>query len=146
MKADTKLIDYLKDPSIKRKAKSDGFKAVGTKLNFNASTTNLLQLLAENGRLDMLNQVINSFKQIMAANRGEVVCQVTTAKALDPESKAKLESTLKMFLSKGQTILLTANVDPAIIGGMIVSIGDRYVDMSIASKVKKYADIIKTSV
>lgn len=146
MKSDKKLIDYLKDPSIKRKVKSDGFKAVGTKLNFNASTTNLLQLLAENGRLGMLNQIINTFKQIMAANRGEVVCEVTTAKALDAESKAKLESTLKLFLKKGQTILLTAKVDPALIGGMIVSIGDKYVDMSIASKIKKYSDIIKTSV
>lgn len=145
MKSDAKLADYMKDPSIKRSVKSEGFKAVGSKLGFNAATSNLLQLLAENGRLGMLNQIINAFKQIMAANRGEVVCEVTTAKPLDPDSKAKLESTLKLFMQKGQTILLTTKVDSTIIGGMVVSIGDKYVDMSIASKVKKYSDIIRTA-
>ena len=36
-------------------------------------------------------------------------------------------------------------VDPAIIGGMVVSIGDKYADMSIATKMKKYTDIIKAA-
>jgi F-type H+-transporting ATPase subunit O len=41
---------------------------------------------------------------------------------------------------------LTAKVDSSIIGGMIISIGDKYVDMSVASKVKKYTDIISAAV
>ena len=36
-------------------------------------------------------------------------------------------------------------VDPAIIGGMVVSIGDKYADMSIATKMKKYTDLIKAA-
>ncbi|CAD6227799.1 GSCOCG00006258001-RA-CDS [Cotesia congregata] len=145
LKTDTKLVDFVKDPSIKRKLKADAFKAISTKINLNPATANLLALLAENGRLGLLNQVINAFKLIMAANRGEVVCEVTTSKPLDAESKTKLESALKLFLTKGQTLLLTTKVDPSIIGGMVVSIGDKYVDMSIASKVKKYSDIISTA-
>lgn len=49
-------------------------------------------------------------------------------------------------MKSGQAILLTTKVDPSIIGGMIVSIGDRYVDMSVASKIKKYSEIISTPV
>lgn len=109
----------------------------------NPATANLMTLLAENGRLGKINQVINLYKLIMAANRGEIVCEVITAKPLDADTKSKLESALKGFLKKGQTILLTTKVDPSIIGGMIVSVGDKYVDMSIASKVKKYTDIIQ---
>ncbi|KAH0545767.1 ATP synthase subunit O, mitochondrial [Cotesia glomerata] len=145
LKTDTKLVDFVKDPSVKRKLKADAFKAISTKINLNPATANLLALLAENGRLGLLNQVINAFKLIMAANRGEVVCEVITSKPLDAESKTKLESALKLFLTKGQTLLLTTKVDPSIIGGMVVSIGDKYVDMSIASKVKKYSDIISTA-
>lgn len=78
----------------------------------------------------------------MAANRGEVVCEVITANPLDADTKAKLESTLKRLLKKGQTILLTTKVDPSIIGGMIVSVGDKYIDMSVASKIKMYTDLI----
>lgn len=145
LKTDTKLVDFVKDPSIKRKLKADAFKLIGTKLNLSPASGNLLALMAENGRLGLLNQVINAFKLIMAANRGEVVCEVTTSKPLDAEHKAKLEAALKLFLTKGQTLLLTTKVDPAILGGMVVSIGDKYVDMSIASKVKKYSDIITTA-
>jgi len=61
---------------------------------------------------------------------------------LDDALKTELEASLKSFLKQGEKLLLTTKVDPAIIGGMIVSVGDKYVDMSIASKVKKYSDII----
>ncbi|XP_012286904.1 ATP synthase subunit O, mitochondrial [Orussus abietinus] len=146
LKTDAKLIEFVKDPSIKRSIKAEAIKAISNKINFNAATSNLLSLLAENGRLQKLNQVINSFKIIMAAERGEVVCEVITSKPLDADTKGKLDQVLKQFLTKGQSIQLTTKVDPAIIGGMIVSIGDKYVDMSISSKIKKYSDIITSTV
>ncbi|XP_029177168.1 ATP synthase subunit O, mitochondrial [Nylanderia fulva] len=145
LKTDIKLRDFVKDPSIKRKDKAEAFKAIGSKVNLNPATANLLTILAENGRLTKVNQIINLYKLIMAANRGEVVCEVVTAKPLDADTKSKLESALKGFLKKGQTILLTAKVDPSIIGGMVVSIGDKYVDMSVASKIKKYTDLIQAT-
>ncbi|XP_043485119.1 ATP synthase subunit O, mitochondrial [Leptopilina heterotoma] len=146
MKTDKKFVEFVKDPSIKRKVKAEAFNLIGTSVKLNQATTNMLCLLAENGRLGKLNQVVNAFKTIMAANRGEVVCEVITAKPLDADMKAKLESTLKMFLSKGQTILLNTKVDPALIGGMVVSIDDRYVDMSVSSKIKKYSDLLTSAV
>lgn len=60
--------------------------------------------------------------------------------------KTELEAALKSFLKQGQKLLLTVKVDPAIIGGLVVSIGDKYVDMSIASKIKKYSDVITAAV
>lgn len=60
------------------------------------NTSNLLCLLAENGRLGKLDAIINAFKTIMAAHRGEVTCEVITAKALDPSQKQNLEAALKV--------------------------------------------------
>jgi len=37
-------------------------------------------------------------------------------------------------------------VDPSILGGMIVSIGDKYVDMSTAAKIKRYSNLIESAV
>ncbi|KAL6265331.1 hypothetical protein P5V15_002132 [Pogonomyrmex californicus] len=145
LKKDAALVDFIKNPSIKRKDKVEAFKAIGSKANLNPTTENLLTLLAENGRLSKINVIINLYKQLMAANRGEVVCEVITAIPLDAELKTKLESTLKRLLQKGQTILLTTKVDPSIIGGMIVSVGDKYVDMSVASKIKMYTDLIQAA-
>ncbi len=58
----------------------------------------LLALLAENGRLNILGQVINSFNQIMTAHRGEVTCTVTTAKPLDKSMAKDLTTALQGFL------------------------------------------------
>lgn len=73
MKTDAKLRDFIRDPTYKRKIKSDALKFVGTELSMQPATTNLLQVLAENGRLNKLDNVIGAFRMIMAAHRGEVV-------------------------------------------------------------------------
>lgn len=71
---------------------------------------------------------------------------VTTAKPLDASQGKALEAALAKFSTKGQTMRIDAKVDPTIIGGMIVSIGDKYVDMSTASKIKMYSKIIEETV
>lgn len=53
--------------------------------------------MAENGRLGKLEAVINAFKMMMAAHRGEVTCEVVTAKPLDPAQKQNLEAALKVY-------------------------------------------------
>uniref|UniRef100_A0A8D9EQ75 ATP synthase subunit O, mitochondrial n=1 Tax=Cacopsylla melanoneura TaxID=428564 RepID=A0A8D9EQ75_9HEMI len=47
---------------------------------------------------------------------------------------------------KGENILLTTKVNPALIGGMIVSIAAKYVDMSVARKIKKYPILTRAEV
>jgi len=58
----------------------------------------------------------------------------------------ELEAALKGFVKSGQSLLITTSVDPSIVGGLIVSIGDKYCDMSTATKIKKYTEIIKAAV
>ncbi|CAK9804585.1 ATP synthase subunit O, mitochondrial [Anthophora quadrimaculata] len=145
MKQDAKLSEFVKNPSIKRKHKAEALKTIAAKINLNKETTNLLTLLAENGRLTSVNNIITTFKVIMNASRGEIPCEVVTAKPLDADMKSKVEGALKKFLDKGQSIVLTTKTDPSIIGGMIVSVGDKYVDLSVASKIKKYTEIISSS-
>jgi len=142
LKTDRKLREFIDNPTLNRQLKVEGLKQVATKFPLSSQSSNLLVLLAENGRLKNLDGIISVFETLMAAHRGEVPCEVITAKPLDDALRTELETALKSFLKQGEKLLLTAKVDPAIIGGMVVSIGDKYVDMSIASKVKKYTDII----
>ncbi|XP_059475034.1 ATP synthase subunit O, mitochondrial [Neocloeon triangulifer] len=146
MKADARLREFIKTPIIQRGAKKEALTKIGAALKLSSLSTNLMTLMAENGRLKSLGSVIGLFKTLMAAHRGEVACEVTTAKPLDEATRKELEGALNGFLKKGQTILLTTKVDPELLGGMIVSIGDKYVDMSIASKVKKMTEVISAAV
>ena len=60
-----------------------------------------------------------------------------------------LLSNLLLLLEILTTHTLSASifqVDPSLIGGMVVSIGDKYVDMSMATKIKNYTNLIKQAV
>lgn len=142
IKTNPKIRESIASPIIQRREMASALKDAATKSSMAAATSNLLQVMAENGRLKRLDGVINAFRTIMAAHRGEVVCEVTTAKPLDSAQKTQLEGALKKFLSSNESLQLTMKVDPTILGGMVVSIGDKYVDMSIATKVKKYTEVL----
>jgi len=141
-----KFLDFLLNPSLKRSEKKNLFTSALNGTKASKLTTNLLGLLAENGRLNKLNGISNSFATIMAAHRGEIECEVITAKPLDKAMQTELEAALKSFVKSGQSIKIKTSVDPEIMGGMVVSIGDKFVDMSTASKIKKYTDIIQTAI
>ncbi|CAD6991863.1 ATP synthase subunit O, mitochondrial [Ceratitis capitata] len=145
LKSNVSLRMAVTNPIINKKLMSNTLKETADKLKMAPATGNLLGLLADNGRLKNLDTVINAYKTIMAAHRGEVVCEVVTAKPLDSSQSKQLESALRSFLKGNQQLKITSRVDPSIIGGLIVSIGDKYVDMSIASKVKLYTDVITSS-
>jgi len=146
IKKNKHLRDVITSPIINRKLLETTLRDVGAKASLSTATTNLLALLAENGRLKKADGIINAFKTIMAAHRGEIVCEVKTAKPLDGSQRKQLEEVLRKFIKSNQTIQLKASVDPALIGGLVVSIGDKYVDMSVATKVKKYTDLITVAV
>ena len=121
-------------------------------------------------RLGFTKAVVSSFGTLMAAHRGEVVCVVTTAKELDAANKKEVEGALAGFLKSGEKALISYSVDASIVGGMVVSwtfelyltnvdifsqllvydlvffqvsIADKFVDMSMASKLTKYSELIK---
>jgi len=141
-----KFAEFLLDPALNRNQKRDFFADALGKSSASKLTTNLIALMAENGRLKKLDNVVKSFSTIMSAHRGEVECEVVTAKALDGPLQQELEGALKAFVKQGQTIKIHKSVDPSILGGLIVSIGDKYVDMSTATKIKKYKELISASI
>ncbi|XP_055902267.1 ATP synthase subunit O, mitochondrial [Eupeodes corollae] len=145
IKTDPKMREYVASPIINRKALGTALRETCEKLRMAPATSNLLGLMADNGRLKKLDTVINAFKTIMAAHRGDVVCEVVSAKPLESSQRKELEGALKAFLKPNQNLQLTARVDPNIIGGLIVSVGDKYIDMSIATKVRLYTDVISSA-
>lgn len=95
-KRDEKLRDFILNPSMKRSLKAAALKDLSAQIKFNPATGFLLETLAENGRLNKLDSIITAYKLIMSANRGEVVCEVTTAKPLSDAQRKELEGQLKV--------------------------------------------------
>ncbi|XP_041928560.1 ATP synthase subunit O, mitochondrial [Alosa sapidissima] len=140
---DPKMSSIVFNPHVKRSIKQKAFGDALTKANASAITINLINVMADNGRLPLTPDVISAFGKMMSAHRGEVTCSVTTAQPLDEANLADLKVALNGFLAKGETIKLETKSDPSILGGMIVSIGDKYVDMSTKTKVQKLTKLIR---
>ncbi|CAL8147538.1 unnamed protein product [Orchesella dallaii] len=140
------LLDQLLNPSLKRGQKREVIVSALAQTKASKLTANLLSLLADNGRLAHLEGIAASYFTIMSAHRGEIECEVTSAKPLDGPLQQELEAALKAFIKPGQSIKIKTTIDPTILGGLIVSIGDKYVDMSTSAKIKKYTDLIQAAI
>ena len=71
---------------------------------------------------------------------------VTTAEGLDRTEIEQITAGLKKMLATGQSLVLEEKVDPSIISGIIVDIGDKHVDMSVLSRVRKLQQIVRDAV
>ncbi|XP_034087034.1 ATP synthase subunit O, mitochondrial [Gymnodraco acuticeps] len=140
---DPKVSSIVMNPHVKRSFKQKTFQDGLAKSKVSPITFNLINVLADNGRLTITADVIAAYGKMMSAHRGEVSCTVTTAQPLDAASLADLKVALKGFLQKHESIKLETKLDSTILGGMIVSIGDKYVDMSTKTKILKLTKLIK---
>jgi len=75
----------------------------------------------------------------MKAHKGEVEAIVTSAQALDPKTLQRLEAAISKsaFIGQGQKLRVSNKVDTEIVGGLVVEIGDRTIDLSVSSKMAK---------
>ncbi|KAL5010343.1 hypothetical protein ScPMuIL_012648 [Solemya velum] len=146
LEKDKNLAQFVADPTLKKKDKLAVVSDVMKKQKYSALTVNLFDVLTHNGRLNKMSSIFRAYGKLMSAHRGEVICTVTTAKALDSGNMKDLKDALQGFLKAGQTLELELKVDPTIIGGMVVNIGDKYVDMSMSSKIKNFTGVIKEAV
>ncbi|RVD82389.1 uncharacterized protein DFL_006815 [Arthrobotrys flagrans] len=100
---------------------------------------NLLEVLAENNRLGLLGGIAEKFGVLMGAHRGEVEATITSAQALDPKSIGRLEAAIgkSKYIQQGQKLKVVNKVNPEVLGGLVVEIGGRTIDLSVSSKIAK---------
>ena len=137
LNTDADLAAYCFDPSIKKADKQAVLEKAMKESNMSEVTTNFISALAENSRLKKAHGIIGAYNQIMRAYRGEVSCTITTAKPLGAADMDNLEASLRKFVQADQTLKIDTEIDPSLIGGMVVNIGEYYLDMSMKTKIAK---------
>jgi F-type H+-transporting ATPase subunit delta len=98
----------------------------------NNVTKGLFQLLFENKRFEILEAVAQEYNKLFDIANGVEVAKVTTAIAITPELEAKVLAKIATISNKKITIENT--VDPSIIGGFILRIGDNQYNASVANR------------
>lgn len=138
---DTKLGGILSTPTLSTADKS----AIVAELQKSTNSANqptvsyFLQTLAENNRLGLLGDVAAKFGELIRAANGEVELIVTSAQALDSKTLGRLETAIakSAFVGQGKKLKVTNKVNPEILGGLVVEVGDRTIDLSVSAKVAK---------
>lgn len=114
---------------VLKQAKIDGISA------------NFIKLVAAKRRLFALPLIIKAFRTMVASHKGEVAASVTVAEPLSDDHLSALKSALNTVT--GKDVDLQVDVDPAIIGGLVVKLGSRMVDSSLRTKLNSIKTAMK---
>ena len=122
------LGQFLENPVIANSVKQDSLQQVFASLS--PLSNKVIALLATNNRIDLLDQVAVAYLDILKKHQGKETAIVTTAVALTPA----LEKTILTKASQlsSAKINLENIIDPSIIGGFILRIGDLQYNASVA--------------
>jgi F-type H+-transporting ATPase subunit delta len=102
---------------------------------------NLVRLLAENGRLDVLAEIRSQYEALKNEREGVVEAEITTAFEMDQAQLADLVSRLEK--KTGRKVRARVSVDKALIGGVKIAIGDQVIDGSARAQLGALENALK---
>ena len=94
------------------------------------STRNFLKILSDNGREEILDEVLLRYEELVKEHLGRVEVEVTTAVELTDDEVDRIKERLARSL-EGREVILQTSVDPNILGGAVFRFGGRMVDGSV---------------
>jgi len=131
----------LTSPLYNRGEQGAAVTAISKKMGLSVTVSNVLSLLVAKRRLFVLPHMLAVLQDRLADERGEMTAEVTTAKSLTKAQSDKLAKTLSGQV--GKTVTIKQTVDESIIGGLIVKMGSRMIDTSIAAKLNALQNTMK---
>lgn len=132
---DFKLV--IDTPGIAPGTKARALEAVCKSAGADDAVINFLKVLAENKRVGKLKRVIDLFEIFYRAEKGMVLCQVTSAGPLSSAQQGQVKSALQARAEAGSSIIMEYSTNPAIIGGLIVKMGDAIFDNSVSTRLER---------
>ncbi|MEO8455419.1 MAG: F0F1 ATP synthase subunit delta [Sphingomicrobium sp.] len=133
--------ELIASPLMSRVEAGKAFAALAPQLALDPVTANFLGVLARNGRKAQLRSIIRAFRRLVADHRGEITAEVVTARALKDDQVAALKAQLRA--RAGRDVTIDAEVDPGILGGIVVKLGSQMIDASIRTKLNRLAQAMK---
>jgi F-type H+-transporting ATPase subunit delta len=135
------LTSMIASPVLGRTEQTAAMNAVAARMGLGNLVANTLALMGQKRRLFVLPQLLNELAARIAAEKGEVTAEVTSATALSAAQAKKLAETLKAKV--GKTVKLNATVDESLIGGLIVKLGSTMIDTSVKAKLAALQNAMK---
>lgn len=125
---------FLENPIHKGEVKLNALKEIFA--NTTEDTKSLFNLLLQNKRFDILGDIARKYNVLFDELKGNEIAYVTTAVEMNEDFKAKVLEKVQELTNKKQVVIENI-VNPEIIGGFIIRIGDKQFNASVAEKLEK---------
>ena len=130
---ETRLREALTDPSSEPEHRAKMVQELlGPKAS--AHTTNVIAFLVQQGRARELPKIIDSLVKLAAEERNKAVAEVRSAVPLDGDQRQKLVDAIAK--ATGKNVELKVLVDPSVVGGLLVRVGDQVFDGTVRRRLQ----------
>jgi F-type H+-transporting ATPase subunit delta len=139
--ADTSVQKVLTNPDYTTQQQAATLSEICAE-ELNEKSSNLLNLLAENRRLQLLPYIREQFDVLKLQRLQSVDVELISAKPLDADAQDKLSQALSRRLDR--SVNVSTSVDESLIGGVLVRAGDTIIDGSIRGRLTKLAETLNS--
>lgn len=139
---DEKLLEFLNHPRVafdkKKELIDEAFKS------FDQTILNTLKLLVERHRINQIVAIVDQYQNFYNEAKGVATATVYSARPLTDDEKASLEASFKKRVQK-ESITFINEVDPSLIGGVKIRVGNTIYDGSISGKLNRLKSRLTTA-
>jgi len=130
---------FLSSPAVGKKAKAAVLSAALPGRTSDL-VRGLLGVLTRNNRLDLLRGIAAAYRRLLDERAGRVRVDVSAATKLSDDQRDALTQTLANILKRQP--ILNVRVDPDLLGGMVVQVGDRVIDTSVRTRLQSIRSLL----
>jgi F-type H+-transporting ATPase subunit delta len=126
------LRNFLSSPAVDREAKHGVIEKLAARLGASKIIRNFLFVVVDHGRTHVLPEIVTAFQDVVRQRAGIAEAEISTPVALSAAQKAEFAFTLERMT--GKRVEAKYSLDPALLGGAVVRIGDSIYDGSLRQR------------
>jgi len=135
LSGDKMLSEVLLGPTVPRPQRDAVLREIAQVMGLSGTVTRFLRLLNDRRRLDYLPRILDSFQEMLDEAQGRVRATVTSAASLSAAAEAEIKASLKKLT--GKEVIMTVEVDPELIGGLVTRVSGLLLDGSIKTQLRQ---------
>jgi F-type H+-transporting ATPase subunit delta len=126
----------LENPTMAGDRRNNLLKEIASALGFDRRVANFVGILLDNGRLALLEEIIDAYQRLLDDRMGIVRARITAARPLDAAQQSELE--MKLMERTGKKIRMEVAIDPSLIGGVVAQVGSTIYDGSVRTQLQAF--------
>lgn len=134
------LRTFLANPAVSVEAKHAVIERITKRQGASKIIRNLLFVITDNRRTPLIPEILTTFRQVIRERQGVAEAKVTSAGDLNSAQKRELAATLAKLT--GRKIEMNYALDPALLGGVVVRVGDTIYDGSLRCRLNAMRNLL----